>query len=57
MMVTKCSKSFAGFYKSWLALKVMHDYVVRTKELCGFDHPQRQPRAVTTDSRKVSTAV
>ena len=28
-MVIKCSKSFAGIYKSWLALKVMHDYVVR----------------------------
>ena len=28
-IVAKCSKSFAGFYKSRVALKVMHDYVVR----------------------------
>ena len=33
MMVTKCSKSFAGFYKSWVALKVMHDYVVRKMDI------------------------
>ena len=30
-IVAKCSKSFATIYKSWLAFKVMHDYVVRMK--------------------------
>ena len=32
VVVAKCSNSFASIYKSWLALKVMHDYVVRMTE-------------------------